>query len=105
MAACTRLRQSNEGHSFERNGGFIVSMALCGFSLVGGLHGWWGGALTFVLFAVFRSIYGSLGCATPSATQACASGAGRAQDGASAACRRTGAAGMPVAGARRGAAA
>ncbi|URD60063.1 MFS transporter [Sphingomonas sp. KRR8] len=51
-------------------GGFIVSMTLCGLSLVGGLHGWWSGALTFVLFALFRSIYGSLGCATPSATQA-----------------------------------
>jgi len=51
-------------------GGFIVSMTLCGLSLVGGLHGWWSGALTFILFALFRSVYGSLGCATPSATQA-----------------------------------
>ena len=51
-------------------GGFIVSMTLCGFVLAGGLKGLIGGAATFALFAVFRAIYGSLGCATPSATQA-----------------------------------
>ena len=51
-------------------GGFIVSMLLCGLVLFAGLHGWIGGALTFGLFAVFRAIYGALGCATPSATQA-----------------------------------
>jgi MFS family permease len=51
-------------------GGFIVSMALCGLVLFAGLHGWIGGALTFGLFAIFRAIYGGLGCATPSATQA-----------------------------------
>ncbi len=51
-------------------GGFIVSMLLCGLALLAGLHGWVGGALTFGLFAVFRAIYGGLGCATPSATQA-----------------------------------
>ena len=50
--------------------GFIVSMLLCGLALVAGLHGLFGGALTFSLFAVFRAIYGGLGCATPSATQA-----------------------------------
>ena len=50
--------------------GFILSMTLCGIALFGGLHGWIGGALTFGLFAVFRAIYGGLGCATPSATQA-----------------------------------
>jgi len=50
--------------------GFVVSMTLCGIALFGGLHGWIGGALTFSLFAVFRAIYGGLGCATPSATQA-----------------------------------
>ena len=50
--------------------GFIVSMVLCGIALFSGLHRWIGGALTFSLFAVFRAIYGSLGCATPSATQA-----------------------------------
>ena len=50
--------------------GFIVSMLLCGLVLLGGLHGWIGGVLTFSLFAIFRAIYGGLGCATPSATQA-----------------------------------
>jgi MFS family permease len=50
--------------------GFILSMTLCGIALFSGLHGWISGALTFALFALFRSIYGGLGCATPSATQA-----------------------------------
>ena len=50
--------------------GFIVSMLLCGLALVAGLHGLIGGVATFVLFAIFRAIYGGLGCATPSATQA-----------------------------------
>src|SRR3954467_5250884 len=50
--------------------GFIVSTLLCGVALFGGLKGWIGGALTFGLFALFRSIYGGFGCATPSATQA-----------------------------------
>jgi MFS family permease len=50
--------------------GFIVSMLLCGVVLFAGLHSWIAGALTFGLFAVFRGIYGGLGCATPSATQA-----------------------------------
>ena len=50
--------------------GFIVSTSLCGLVLFAGLHAWIGGAVTFGLFAVFRAIYGGLGCATPSATQA-----------------------------------
>src|SRR5215218_2180189 len=50
--------------------GFIVSMLLCGMVLFAGLKGSIGGALTFGLFAIFRAIYGGLGCATPSATQA-----------------------------------
>jgi len=50
--------------------GFIVSMLLCGLVLVAGLHAAIGGALTFILFGLFRAIYGALGCATPSATQA-----------------------------------
>ncbi|GAA3902294.1 MFS transporter [Sphingomonas limnosediminicola] len=50
--------------------GFIASMLLCGLALFAGLYGWIGGAITFGLFAIFRSIYGGLGCATPSATQA-----------------------------------
>jgi len=51
-------------------GGFIVSMTLCGITLAVGLRGLIGGTATFGIFAAFRSIYGSLGCATPSATQA-----------------------------------
>ena len=50
--------------------GFVLSMTLCGIALFSGLHGWISGALTFSLFAIFRAIYGGLGCATPSATQA-----------------------------------
>jgi MFS family permease len=50
--------------------GFVVSMLLCGLALFAGLHGWIGGAVTFGTFAILRAIYGGLGCATPSATQA-----------------------------------
>lgn len=50
--------------------GFIVSMLLCGLALFADLNGCIGGAATFGLFAIFRSIYGGFGCATPSATQA-----------------------------------
>ena len=50
--------------------GFVVSTLLCGFILHAGLEGWISGALTFLLFALARSIYGTFGCATPSATQA-----------------------------------
>ena len=50
--------------------GFILSMLLCGLVLVAGLAAAIGGAATFVLFGIFRAIYGALGCATPSATQA-----------------------------------
>ena len=51
-------------------GGFILSMALCGLALRAGLSRTLAGTTTFVLFALARSIYGLLGCATPSATQA-----------------------------------
>ena len=51
-------------------GGFVVSTLLCGIVLDLGLRGILGGAVTFVLFGIFRAIYGSLGSATPSATQA-----------------------------------
>ena len=50
--------------------GFVVSMLLCGIALYAGLHRWIGGAFTFGAFAALRAIYGGLGCATPSATQA-----------------------------------
>ena len=45
-------------------GGFIVSMTLCGVALCRA-YGSISGALTFGLFALFRAIYGALGCATP----------------------------------------
>ncbi len=51
-------------------GGFIMSMTLCGLVLWAGLKGALAGGLTFAAFAIARALYGSLGCATPSATQA-----------------------------------
>ena len=51
-------------------GGFIVSMTLCGLVLLAGLKGALAGGLTFVAFGICRALYGSLGSATPSATQA-----------------------------------
>jgi len=51
-------------------GGFISSMILCGLVLLAGLNGALAGGLTFFAFAIARALYGSLGCATPSATQA-----------------------------------
>ena len=51
-------------------GGFIASMILCGLVLFAGLNGLLAGGVTFVAFGLFRAIYGSLGSATPSATQA-----------------------------------
>lgn len=51
-------------------GGFIVSMALCGLALLAGLKGVLAGGITFAVFGLCRAIYGSLGSATPSATQA-----------------------------------
>jgi MFS family permease len=51
-------------------GGFVASMTLCGLVLLAGLKGLLAGAVTFAAFAVARALYGSLGCATPSATQA-----------------------------------
>ena len=51
-------------------GGFIASMAMCGLVLTFGLAGAMSGTLTIILFAFARAIYGALGSATPSATQA-----------------------------------
>ena len=50
--------------------GFIVSMLLCGLCCTSAWRARSAGGLTFILFGLFRAIYGSLGCATPSATQA-----------------------------------
>ncbi|WP_373475058.1 MFS transporter [Sphingorhabdus sp.] len=50
--------------------GFIASMGLCGAVLWIGLAGWIGPVTTFVLFALFRSLYGGFGSAAPPAVQA-----------------------------------
>ncbi len=50
--------------------GFLSSMALCGIVLWAGLEGLLGAGVTFIAFAVFRSLYGGLGSASPPAVQA-----------------------------------
>ncbi len=50
--------------------GFLSSMALCGLVLWSGLAGWLAAGTTFILFALFRSLYGGLGSAAPPAVQA-----------------------------------
>ncbi|HEY9090800.1 MFS transporter [Parasphingorhabdus sp.] len=50
--------------------GFTSSMALAGLALFFGLLGWYSALLTFILFAIFRSLYGGLGSAAPPAVQA-----------------------------------
>ena len=50
--------------------GFIISTVLCGTVLYLGLNAAISGGLTFLLFGIFRAIYGTFGSATPSATQA-----------------------------------
>ena len=50
--------------------GFLSSMALCGLVLWFGLQGWLAAGITFILFALFRSLYGGLGSAAPPAVQA-----------------------------------
>lgn len=50
--------------------GFFLSMALCGIVLWAGLSGWLAASTTFILFALFRSLYGGFGSASPPAVQA-----------------------------------
>lgn len=50
--------------------GFLSSMALCGLVLWAGLKGLVGAGITFIIFALFRSLYGGLGSAAPPAVQA-----------------------------------
>jgi len=50
--------------------GFIASMGLCGLVLWFGLAGLIGPITTFILFAIFRSLYGGFGSAAPPAVQA-----------------------------------
>lgn len=50
--------------------GFITSMGFCGAVLWLGLNGFIAPALTFMAFALFRSLYGGFGSAAPPAVQA-----------------------------------
>lgn len=50
--------------------GFLLSMLLCGLTLWAGLAGWLAAGATFIIFALFRSLYGALGSAAPPAVQA-----------------------------------
>ena len=50
--------------------GFTSSFALAGLALFFGLLGWYSATATFVVFALFRSLYGGLGSAAPPAVQA-----------------------------------
>ncbi len=51
-------------------GAFVISTLLCGMALSAGIAGLVSGAAAFILFGIARAIYGGLGSATPSATQA-----------------------------------
>ncbi len=50
--------------------GFMLSMALCGAALWSGLQGYLAAGTTFIIFALFRSLYGGFGSAAPPAVQA-----------------------------------
>lgn len=50
--------------------GFAASMGLCGLVLWLGLEGYIAPAVTFIVFAIFRSLYGGFGSAAPPAVQA-----------------------------------
>lgn len=50
--------------------GFAASMGLCGLMLWLGLEGYIGAGVTFIFFALFRSLYGGFGSAAPPAVQA-----------------------------------
>ena len=50
--------------------GFISSFALCGLTLIAGLHGYLSALWTMLIFALFRSLYGGFGSAGPPAVQA-----------------------------------
>ncbi|MBL0925066.1 MAG: MFS transporter [Sphingomonadaceae bacterium] len=50
--------------------GFVASMGMCGLVLWMGLAGMIGPVVTFMLFALFRSLYGGFGSAAPPAVQA-----------------------------------
>lgn len=50
--------------------GFTTSFALAGLALFFGILGYYSALTTFLLFALFRSLYGGLGSAAPPAVQA-----------------------------------
>lgn len=50
--------------------GFSLSMLLCGLAIWAGLSGWLSAGVTFILFALCRSLYGGFGSAAPPAVQA-----------------------------------
>ena len=50
--------------------GFVASMGFCGLVLWLGLNGYIAPAMTFIAFAIFRSLYGGFGSAAPPAVQA-----------------------------------
>lgn len=50
--------------------GFSLSMLLCGLVIWAGLSGWLSAGVTFILFALCRSLYGGFGSAAPPAVQA-----------------------------------
>ena len=50
--------------------GFAASMGLCGITLWLGLEGYVSAGVTFIFFALFRSLYGGFGSAAPPAVQA-----------------------------------
>lgn len=50
--------------------GFVTSFICCGIVLWAGLNGYMGAALTMILFALSRSLYGCFGSAAPPAVQA-----------------------------------
>ncbi|WP_022671805.1 MFS transporter [Novosphingopyxis baekryungensis] len=49
---------------------FSISMLCCGLVLFAGLNGLMSGAVTLIVFALFRSIFGAFGSAAPPAVQA-----------------------------------
>ena len=55
-------------------GGFVLSLALCGFFLLAGINGWISGPAAFSAFIVGRLLYGGLGAAAPPAVQALVAG-------------------------------
>lgn len=67
-------RQGRRAMILLGQGGFAVSLVLCGIFLLAGINGWIGGTAAFLLFIVGRLIYGTLGAAAPPAIQAIVAG-------------------------------